>query len=142
MEEPVEQFGTADAERILKILTRPGAVAVDREREGMNEEFGHGVPFSLVRWDCYLAFIGVLEPRPSLATRRPSAAGRTDDQEGRDRKPGHKAKGPPEARRGTPQADGVDCAARHAEPAAVAIHGQQERDSNHGVRSEGDGVPA
>jgi len=42
VEEPVEQRGPADAERILQILMRAGAVAVDRDREGVDTQLGHG----------------------------------------------------------------------------------------------------
>ena len=44
VEEPLHQLGTADAERILEILVRPGAVAVDGHPKALNAKFRHGVP--------------------------------------------------------------------------------------------------
>jgi len=39
LEEPLHELGAADAERILKILVRPGAVAVDGYRKALHAEF-------------------------------------------------------------------------------------------------------
>src|SRR5213594_135585 len=38
VEEPLHQLGAPDAERILEILVRPGAVAVDGKREALDAE--------------------------------------------------------------------------------------------------------
>ena len=40
-DEPVVQRLAADAERILEALVRPGAVAVERDRECVNTDFAH-----------------------------------------------------------------------------------------------------
>ena len=40
-EEPLHQLGAVDAERVLEILIRPGAVAVDGDREALDAEFRH-----------------------------------------------------------------------------------------------------
>ncbi len=39
VEEPFHQLGAAHAERILQILVRPGAVAVDGDGETLDAEF-------------------------------------------------------------------------------------------------------
>src|SRR6266853_1818447 len=49
VEEPLHQLGAPDAERILEILVRPGAVAVDGNREALDAEFRHWIPRCLVR---------------------------------------------------------------------------------------------
>ena len=41
-EGPFVQRLAADAERIVEALVRAGAVAVERDREGGDAEFGHG----------------------------------------------------------------------------------------------------
>src|SRR5713101_6589490 len=41
VEEPLHQLGTPDAERMLEILVRPSAVAVDGNRETLDAEFRH-----------------------------------------------------------------------------------------------------
>src|SRR5207302_10273736 len=42
-EEPLHQLGTAHAERVLQTLVRPGAEAVDGDREALHAEFGHQI---------------------------------------------------------------------------------------------------
>jgi hypothetical protein len=42
-EEPLHQLRAADAERVLKILLRAGAEAVDGNREAFDKKFGHGM---------------------------------------------------------------------------------------------------
>src|ERR1700694_5301876 len=41
VEEPLHQLGAPDAERMLEILVRPSAVAVDGNRETLDAEFRH-----------------------------------------------------------------------------------------------------
>src|ERR1700694_5735124 len=41
-EDPLVQPRPADAERVVKALRRPSAVPVDRDREVMDAQFGHG----------------------------------------------------------------------------------------------------
>ena len=42
-EEPLHQLGTAHAERVLQVLVRPGAVAVDGDGEALHAQLGHPV---------------------------------------------------------------------------------------------------
>src|SRR6476619_6837432 len=66
VDKPVEQLGTADAQRMLQILVRSGAVAVDRYRERVDAKFRHDVPFGLIAIQC-------LVRRTVLANERPRA---------------------------------------------------------------------
>src|SRR6266568_409178 len=50
VEEPLHQLGAPDAERMLEILVRPGAVAVDGNCETLDAEFRHSIPPCLVQW--------------------------------------------------------------------------------------------
>src|SRR5215471_10113302 len=43
VEKPIHQLGAAHAKRILEILVRPGAVAIDGNREALDAEFRHGL---------------------------------------------------------------------------------------------------
>src|SRR5665213_3068843 len=43
VEEPLHQFRAPYAERILEILVRPCAVAIEGDREALDAEFGHAV---------------------------------------------------------------------------------------------------
>src|SRR5678815_3124235 len=52
VDKPVEQLGTADAQRMLQILVRSGAVAVDRYRERVDAQFRQDVPFGLIAIQC------------------------------------------------------------------------------------------
>src|SRR5262249_48844821 len=49
MEEPVEELRPADAEGVLEILARPGAIPVDRDREAPDDQLRHGGPLALAR---------------------------------------------------------------------------------------------
>ena len=44
MEDPLHQFWTPDAERILEILVRPSTIAVDGNRKAMDAQFNHCFP--------------------------------------------------------------------------------------------------
>src|SRR2546430_17078734 len=48
LEEPLHQFRPPDAERILEILVRPSAVAVDGNREALDTELRHYIPRCLI----------------------------------------------------------------------------------------------
>src|SRR3954447_9065296 len=41
VKEPLHQLRASDAERILEVLVRPGAVTVDGNREALDSHFGH-----------------------------------------------------------------------------------------------------
>ncbi len=41
VEEPLHELGTSHPERVLQVLMRAGAVAVEGYREASNDEFGH-----------------------------------------------------------------------------------------------------
>src|ERR1700687_409840 len=47
-EEPLHQLGAVDPKRMLELLARPSAVAVDGNREALDTEFRHCIPRCLV----------------------------------------------------------------------------------------------
>src|SRR2546421_24979 len=48
LEEPLHQVRAPDAERVLEILVRPSAVAVDGNREALDTELRHYIPRCLI----------------------------------------------------------------------------------------------
>ncbi len=79
VEEPVKQRWTANSERILKILARPGTVTVDGNREGMDAQSRHGLPLWVVR-DDVMGALQALVRRPRrtpVDSRRLAPARRT-----------------------------------------------------------------